>query len=65
MLLTGVWVVVGRMNGERGPSPSPVGFPSAFWRRDELRLQLSKSHLSASGRETPAAIQAEELTAWR
>lgn len=60
-----VGLVVGRMKGKQGPSPSPVGFPSVFWRRDELGLQLSKLRLSASGREMPAAIQAEELTVWR
>lgn len=37
-----VALVVGRMEGEWGPSPSNMGFPRAFWRREELGLQLSK-----------------------
>lgn len=64
MAVVGVVVlVVGRMEGEWGPSPSPLAFPRTFWRREELRLQPSKLLLSASSSATPAAVQAEERTA--
>lgn len=65
VLLTKVGMVMGRRcKGKQKHYPSPVGSPGAFRRREELWVAAEGvTHLSASGMETPAAIQAEELHA--
>lgn len=65
VLLTKVGMVMGRRyKGKQKHSPSPVGSPGAFWRGEELWVAAEGvTHRSASGKEMPAAIQAEELNA--